>query len=173
VGNKSRTGVPGPANKLPTCVFLAAEIEADVGELIGQRRSIMNEHTDLVPDFETLRRELPIDLAAQIEKELIAAEVLISILRAQPVSTETAGLLAETLLIRNHLQLLKSYVLATYSRVIINPSDDDYLILKAISDRLDNAILTSGLASTAPEHLHLLVDTIRKGLEIADTLTAC
>lgn len=132
----------------------------------------MNEHSDLLFDPENSRRDLPIDLGAQIEKELIAADVLVSILRAQANSPEIAGLLAETILIRSHLALLKSYVLTTYSRVIIDPADDDYLILKAISDRLDNAILTSGLASTAPEHLHLLVDTIRKGLQIADNLAA-
>lgn len=123
-------------------------------------------------DFEGLARELPIDLGTQIEKEIVAIELLIASLRSEAMSADIAGLLAEAVLLHNHLTLLKTHILTTYKRVLIDPADDDYLLLKAIGGRLDHAILTSGLMNTAPEHLHLLVSTIRKGLQIADNLTA-
>jgi hypothetical protein len=132
----------------------------------------MNQDGFLLEGFVSTQ-EFPLDLGAEIEKELIAVELLIADLRSRPVSPDTAGLLAETILLRNHLALLKTHVLTIYRKVIIDPADDDYLILKAISSRLDNAILSSGLANTSTGHIHLLVNTIRKGLQIADNLTAC
>ena len=132
----------------------------------------MNQDSFLLESYASAQ-EFPLDLGGELEKELIAAELLIADLQSRPVSPDTAGLLAETILLRNHLALLKTYVLTTYRKVIIDPADDDYLILKAISSRLDNSILGSGLANTSTEHIHLLVNTIRKGLQIADNLTAC
>ncbi len=116
--------------------------------------------------------EFPIDLNAQIDKQLRAAELMIATLQYRPVSSDAAGLLAETLVTREQLALLKTYVSSTHGHVIIHPAEDDYLIIKAIGERLDNAILESGLARKTLDQLEVILNTVKKGMEIAGNLTA-
>jgi len=116
--------------------------------------------------------ERPIDLEIHIDKQLQASDQLVAALRQRDSSPDPAGLLAEILVARNQLLLLRSHISATYGKVIIDPADDDYLILKAIDARLDNAILRNGIAHAPIDDLVLLVNTIRRALQIADSLTA-
>ena len=68
--------------------------------------------------------------------------------------------------------LLRSHISASYGKVLIDPADDDYLVLRAIDARLDNAILKNVIAHAPTDDLALLVNTIRRAVQIADSLTA-
>lgn len=116
--------------------------------------------------------ERPIDLEIHIDKQLQASDQLVAALRQRDSSPDSAVLLAEILVARNQLLLLRSHISATYGKVIIDPADDDYLILRAIDARLDSAILRNGIAHAPTDDLGLLVNTIRRALQIADRLTA-
>lgn len=116
--------------------------------------------------------ERPVDLEIHIDKQLQASDLLVAALRQRDSSPDSTALLAEILVARNQLVLLRSHISANYGKVIIDPADDDYLILRAIDSRLDNAILKNGMAHAPINDLGLLVNTIRRALQIADSLTA-
>lgn len=116
--------------------------------------------------------ERPVDLEINIDKQLQASDLLVAALRRRDSSPDSAALLAEILVARNQLVLLRSHISATYGKVIIDPADDDYLILRAIDARLDNAILKNDIAHAPIDDLGLLVKTIRRAVQIADSLTA-
>jgi len=116
--------------------------------------------------------ETPIDLETLIDKHLEAGDLAIIILQRLPVSVATAGLLAEILVARNEMSVVKSHMVGARAKFIIEPADDDYLILKAIDQRLDRVLQTTGMAFTNVDHIGILVHTINRGLEIACNLTA-
>lgn len=122
-------------------------------------------------DAQLNMKEYPIDLGEQIAKGIEAAEMLITALEKHPVSSETAGLLAETAVTRDHLILLRVHIKAAYHTLVIAPEDDDYLILQAINTRLDNALRRTHPAENAA-YISLLLATIKKSAEIVDNLTA-
>jgi len=131
----------------------------------------MDQATNVTIAFNGVR-ELPIDLASHVDQQLQASELLVAALRDRDSSPDSAGLLAEILATRNRLSSLKAYISNTYARVTIDPADDAYLLLQAISARLDRVRNGNGMAHAPTFDLSLLVNTIKRGLQIADNLTS-
>jgi|SRR5215472_3844378 len=125
--------------------------------------------SDVILDYSV---ERPIDLEIHIDKQLQASDLLVTALRRRDSSPDSAALLAEILVARNQLLLLRSHISTTYGKVLIDPADDDYLILRAIDARLDNAMFKNGIAHAPLDDIGLLVNTIRRAVQIADRLTA-
>jgi hypothetical protein len=123
-------------------------------------------------NLEQSASEKPIDLAALLDKHLQAADLAIISLQNLPESFMTARLLADIGMIRKELSQVGWFIHHTYRKVLIDPGDDDYLILHAIDQRLEYALRTAKPDNTNLDQIDLLVSTIEKGLHIVRHLTS-
>src|SRR5262245_41336877 len=122
--------------------------------------------------MEPSTNEEPIDLAALLDKHIQAADLAIISLQHFPESFTTTRLLADIGMVRKELSQVRSFIHDTYHKVLIDPGDDEYLVLHAIDERLEHALRTATPANTTLVQIELLVCTIEKGLHIASHLTS-
>lgn len=123
-------------------------------------------------NLEQSASEKPIDLAVLLDKHLQAADLAIIFLQNLPESFTTIRLLADIGMVRKELSQVGCFIHDTYRKVMIDPGDDDYLVLHAIDQRLEHALRTATLNNTNVDQIDLLVSTIEKGLQIVRHLVS-
>jgi hypothetical protein len=123
-------------------------------------------------NLELSTNEEPIDLAALLDKHVQAADLAIISLQRFPASFTTTRLLADIGMVRKELPQVRSFIHDTYHKVLIDPGDDQYLVLHAIEERLEYILRTATPDNTTVAQIDLLVCTIEKGLHIVSHLTS-